>query len=219
MERFESLWQESLARAATVKDSHPIALDPAYARATRDALVLETAFWQHGSHAQTRSVYIHAPKIEILNIFVFPEPDWAGPLYAMEFVALGGKPIVAVLEVLALSDHPPLKTSVEQWLTHAHQLAPMANDDAPPPWYQACRSGRDFFVRPARMADFAPLAQAHRVLWESVLAYVPTPTHGQAKKLREYQQHHAENSPGRVLLAKSFGEDWTEYFLRNILFG
>lgn len=208
----------------------PIALPDGYAKAQRDekqgVLELANRFQRIGDWGEARSVLITAPKIRIVNLFFFPAPEWDLPLYAMNFVVLGPRPLAAVLDAVCLV---PGMTSAprvnERWRAARmrHQRIPPAEDM--PDWYRECRSGHDFFVRPTDEAMLEELSRLHLELWRDFLTYLPEapslPDHlaiTHRTQLKSYKDHHRDNSPGLPLLRRSFGEEWTRRYLTEILF-
>jgi len=174
-----------------------------------------------GQTGELRSVRIHAPKIAIINLFFFPQPGWDLPIYALEFVALGRRPVIGVMDLLSLSQTYQSQTAA--LMQQAHQLFPLPNADDPPDWYTACRSGQDFFVRPCTEAEFDVLGQAHLFVWKTLLSWIAqaTPSEIEAPQLAAvlaYKTHHREHTPGLRLLESSFGKEWTREFLAGYLF-
>jgi len=214
---FDKLYQISLDQALAQDNASLVALDSQWADVQQGELRLRTRLIQLGQHAQARGVYIHAPKIEIVNLFLFPQAQ--GPGYALEFVVLGGKPVVAVMDMPVLDDLPATQHQAQAWMAQAHALYPVANSEHPPAWYAQCRSGMDFFLRPQTLETFILLTEVHDFLWARLLSYPFTPGAQPTLGWSAYKTHHCQHSPGRALLVKTFGTQWTEYFLRQVLFG
>ncbi|MGZ8218419.1 hypothetical protein [Methylomagnum sp.] len=187
---------------------------------------LTNRFFRVDERGEVRSVLITAPKIAIITLFFFPDPQWDLPVYALELVMFGTRPIVGVLDGLCLvpsmASEPPL---IEHWRSaRARCHLPQQTDDVPD-WYRACRSGHDFFVRPTKTDTFAPLILAHQSLWKTLATWIaqaqamPRQRVGPHRDaLGAYKRHHAAHFPGRSFLKQGFGENWTERYLKEILF-
>ncbi len=175
---------------------------------------------------ELRSVHIHGPRIEIINLFHFPAPDHALPIYAMEFVVFGRRPVVGVIDAKALNPHPHAAALWRDSLESAHARFPQLNRaDDPPPWYEECRSGLDFFTRPEHFGGLGDLVNCHSHVWSLLssgerdaprLSGAEAAAHAIA--LADYKDHHRVNSPGLPFLNRSFGPEWTDRFLRTALF-
>ncbi len=167
-----------------------------------------------------RVVHITAPKIQIFNAFFFPSPRYALPIYAVEFVLLGKKPVAAVIDCVDVHGENVLG---RQWLYAAHRQYPaLQNADDPPAWYLDCRSGGDFFLRPDHH-QLLQMIEIHRQLWQQLQTALIAPPHcpcpaAHQQALQRYQCHHRDHSPGLPLLQRSFGESWTTQFLTDYLF-
>lgn len=175
---------------------------------------------------ELRSVHIHGPRIEIINLFHFPAPDRALPIYAMEFVVFGRRPVVGVIDAKPLTDHPYAKTLWQDTLSDAHAAFPdLLRADDPPAWYEECRSGLDFFTRPDEINGIGRLLACHARVWSSLAAaertapripHADVAAHAQA--LNHYKDHHRLNSPGLPFLHRTYGTEWTDRFLKTALF-
>jgi hypothetical protein len=178
------------------------------------------------SGGELRSVHIHGPRIEIINIFHFPAPDRALPIYAMEFVVFGRRPVVGVIDAKALQPHPHATALWRETMQAAHARFPLLDRaDDPPGWYEECRSGLDFFTRPKHDTGLDQLIACHAFVWSRLAAaFTAAPalsaeeTAAHAATLADYKDHHRHNSPGLPFLHRTFGPDWTDRFLRTALF-
>jgi hypothetical protein len=175
---------------------------------------------------ELRSVHIHGPRIEIINLFHFPAPDRALPVYAMEFVMFGRRPVVGVIDAKALAPHPYATTLWRRTMESARTFFPrLTRADDPPGWYEECCSGLDFFTRPESADGMAALLACHAFVWRN-LASAGSLAPGldkpacaaHALALAEYKTHHRLNSPGLPFLHRTFGADWTDRFLSQALF-
>lgn len=229
MMAFDRLLEDSIAGLDGLPCS-AIALPEEFAKASRPekqgTLELTNRFFRIADYGEVRTVLISAPKIDIINLFFFPAPDRDLPLYAMNCVVLGQRPLAAVLDAACLvADMASAPRIAEQWQAARAQYRHLPQAEDMPGWYRACRSGHDFFVRPTDGQALAELGQAHRALWRTFLDGIPeagslppqlAALHQEC--LVNYKHHHRINSPGIPLLRRSFGESWTEQYLAQILF-
>lgn len=173
---------------------------------------------------EIRLVHMRSPKIEIVTAFAFPHGGKRLPLYGMELVALGRRPVVGVLDLLDLEAGPHHPSIAEPILKDAHRRFP----DLPyclnqPDWFKQCRSGQDFFMRPE---DFDTLLQLvaihHQVMGRLAMLELGASTahdaDGHTAAIQQYKRHHRQHSPGLPLLHRVFGESWTNAYLDDYLF-
>lgn len=227
--RFAALLPDVLARCDGLS-LRECPLPTAYAVASRPLpqgeLRLENRFIAIEHGGELRAVLIHAPKIDIVTLFFFPLAVRALPVFAMEFVVLGQQPVVAVIDAPCLTVDATAQAATAHVLRAAHAACPdvLAADD-PPDWYQNCRSGLDFFIRPRDMAELERLGtvclnvlagiieQFQTAAWLSATAAAE-----HAERLQAYKDHHRQHSPGLPLLQRHFGAAWTADYLAEHLF-
>lgn len=226
---FETLIADTV-RIFSALDCKSIALPGQFAKAVSAGheveLTLANFFYNVADVGELRIAHTCAPKISIIAVFFFPYASYQLPVYSMEFVLLGQKPIVALMDMLCLIQPMATSTQVKGFMVAAHKVYPAANQtDDIPPWFAECRSGDEFFYKPAHKDDFLQLATLHLQLVENVVTLVNNAEmFGQEKSeehqllLDAYKRHHAINSPGIRLMNQSFGAVWTEAYLSNYLF-
>ncbi len=175
---------------------------------------------------ELRSVHISGPKIQIINAFFFPHSHINLPIYAMEMVIYGKKPVVAVIDLLGMPSAITSQERAKKILKESHSSNPLIEQgEDPPQWFKECRSGNDFFVRPKSLSDIPDLIEINLHLWKQFvklykqqpLSYIQDPKAHQ-KEISAYKDHHRENSPGLTFLNRSFGSKWTTSFLKYHLF-
>lgn len=189
-------------------------------------LTLENHFFQIADFGQLRIAHTHAPKINIIAIFFFPECGYQLPVYSMEFVMLGQKPIIALMDTACLIDNMSIAQPVQKFMTSAHADYPGFSLDEPMPlWFDECRSGDEFFIRPNDINAFATLGETHLSLIENLTNLFKSAEMFDKKQaqlhnanLKNYKIHHKVNSPGIRLMNRSFGEEWTNTYLGDYLF-
>lgn len=181
-------------------------------------LRLTSGGWYCQHQSEWRYTRVSAPKIEVVTHFLYPAPNSWLPLYAMEIVVFGGRPVVAVFDAVAMHQGSRGKQIADELLANAHLRFPeLVNADDAPAWYQDCRSGDDFFLRPA-MHDMPRVIDLHEWLWSAwfnaLRAHERAPVdENSAQRVANYKRHHREHSPGLPLMQKNFGAHWTERFL------
>jgi hypothetical protein len=177
--------------------------------------------------AQARLIRLHSPKADVFSAFIYPEPQSAAPIYAMEFVMLGGRPIVAVIDLVNLCEDETARLTSDALMNRARTRYPHPNNDDVPQWYLDCRSGREMFHRPTHADAFDALGAAHLQLLESLRTGFSGSTQvwpnskdapAHATAIAHYKTHHSEHSPGRPILTRLFGEAWTNSFLADKAF-
>ena len=224
---FDSLIEDSLNRlpsARTSPDGPPSDFQRVEKQQKRGSTVFDANFQRLDEVGDFRSVYIASPVVEIVNLFFFPDPDVPGSVFAMEFVRIGPRGVVGVIDCKAAAGDPSNEEAATLLQT-AHRTFPhLQNGDDSPAWYREARSGNDFFVRPDNLEVFDVLVDAHHFVWghyiESILKMSRDPSgkERRAPFLRHYKDHHRDNSPGIPFLNKVFGREWTETLLRDHLF-
>ena len=190
-------------------------------------LTLENHFFQIAGYGQLRIAHTHAPKINIIAVFFFPEYCCQLPVYSMEFVMLGQKPIIALMDTVCLVEPMPISKATKSFMAKAHADYSEFNKlEELPQWFKECRSGDEFFYRPLDAKEFLRLGEIHLSLIKNLtkLFQAVKPfdeVHGNSHKvlLESYKKHHKINSPGIRLMNRSFGEDWTHEYLSAYLFG
>jgi len=189
-------------------------------------LSLKNQFLNVAGVGELRSATLSSAKIEIANFLFFPETDTQTPVYAAEFVCLSEKPIVAVIDAKCLltgSEEQTVSGLLQQARKQINYLSPETEMSA---WYLESRSGNDIFVRSPSMEQLTELMQLHLQIWQALMELFskPQPCNPQqarlhTQKLQHYKNQHRLNYPGVPLLNRSFGEVWTENYLKNYLFG
>lgn len=227
------LFQNLIEKTATVFGEfscRPIELPHQFSKIERNeqdgALAIENYFFQIADMGQLRIAHTYAPKINVIAVFFFPEWLFKLPVYSMEFVILGQKPIVALMDTVCLLESMPNSGVVKDILASAHLKYPeFSQVEELPQWFQECRSGHEFFYRPHDINEFLALGEVHLSLIKSLVtlfneAEVFDKDQAELHKARleQYKKHHEINSPGIRLMNRSFGEKWTNRYLANHLF-
>jgi hypothetical protein len=222
---FHDVIQDTLATLAAL-DCQPKLLPETFARVERNevdgVLVMETHFMTVADKGELRWVHIYAPKINVLTLFFFPHHRWQLPVYCMELVVFSAQPIVAMLDTVCLIPMSCAE-SIEQFMTAAHKNHPQllqATDT--PNWFEQCRSGQDFFIRPQNDDEMKKLSKIHLTILSSIqvlLAEASLFSEFDAIRhqdsLQAYKNHHRQHAPGLRLMNRSFGEQWTADYMNH----
>ncbi len=202
--------QAAFARNQVMRDSGNIVV-------TYDAFTL--------AGCDIRTVRLFSPKVDVFTCFAYPDPATVRPVYAMEFVQIAGKPIVAVLDLLLLIPNDAIESHLDDVMTRARRNYAGANSGDAPDWFKSCRSGRDIFVRPLDVGEFAAFERMHEEIFQHVCGlYVATAPLGvddaalHAARINDYKHHHCANSPGLPIMEKTFGAEWTRCFMNDWVF-
>ena len=169
-----------------------------------------------------RMVHLATPRAEMLNILVFPESESAAPIFVCELMTFTHKPVVGVID-LAPFDQTSTQVS-KTILESAHQqFARLVSSVDRPDWYEDCRSGHDFFVRPENFTQLTELQLAAEFVWDLLLktqAKIDIPARGleTPAKIINYKSHHLTHNPGRPFLHRLFGPELSEEFLSRHLY-
>ncbi len=190
-------------------------------------LTLENHFYRLNDRGHIRLAHTYAPKINIIATFFFPDPDLQLPVYSMEFVMLGEKPIVALMDMACLLKPMSVSKTIEDFMSSAHATFPEYSRNQPvPEWFDQCRSGVEFFFRPTVPEAFKNLSRINLSLLQNLTELCLTPdSFGKDDAIRHqanieaYKMHHRLNSPGLRLMNRSFGQEWTQEYLASYLFG
>ncbi|MCH8475120.1 MAG: hypothetical protein LAT55_07825 [Opitutales bacterium] len=191
----------------------------------KGSTVFRSDFYRIGAQGDFRGVHIFSPVIEIVNLFFFPNHSLRLPVFAMEFVRIGPRGVVGVIDCKGHDDDQSSQKIARSILGAAHRTFPhLTNGEDPPAWYAEARSGDDFFVRPESLAEFQELIRCHHFVWQQYAGHASDASPEKKASpersnfLRYYKDHHRDNSPGIPFLNRVFGEDWTATFLRDHLF-
>jgi hypothetical protein len=224
---FAKLIQDTLATLAPLGCS-TVPLPDGLAQISRDevdgVLTMATQFIAVADRGQLRIVHIHAPKINIVTLFFFPHSHWQLPVYCLELVMFGTQPIIGLLDSICLLDMA-CAPQVGHFMKAAHQAYPhLQQSPDTPEWFQACRSGQDFFLRPQHMDDLAQLGELHLgLLQNAIKPLLATPqafdndgASRHQQQLQHFKHHHRINAPGLRLMNRSFGEAWTHHYMNTL---
>ena len=178
-----------------------------------------------------RMVYIHGPKNQIINTWVFPNRPTHMPVFAAELIAVGTEVRVAfvdvqtpVIESSSILDDTSILTG-----GIAPRFAGLPCNEDPPIWAIESSQGNYTYARNVPVDCFHQVEECYTVYLDAYLKGFVNKSVGSdlaamerdesaLDKLQAYQHHHMQSSPGNKFLSKLFGPDWTESFMRDFLF-
>lgn len=174
---------------------------------------------------ELRSACVNSAKVAIVNFLFFPEADKQLPVYAVDFVSLSAQPIVAVIDATCLLTADCEKQVTQLFQQARENLTYLSPETEMSAWYLAARSENDIFVRSPTVAQMKNLMALHLQIWQKLIPllsnperYSPEKSRLHAQKLHDYKDKHRLNYPGIRLLNRSFGQEWTQHYLKNYLF-
>ncbi len=189
-------------------------------------LRLRSSAWVSPAGSEAKCAYLCGPRAEILNLMIYPRHCVEVPVFAVELILFGQQPRVAVVDLQAvqgLAGNPGLGARLHTEMAPVHRqfsLGLGAGGDLPP-WAEEHFTPWAIYSRPQSMAELPQILQAatsYLDLWLSRFYPDERATCSDQPALRQYQQHHLENTPGRRFLVTSFGSDWTEDYLARFMY-
>jgi hypothetical protein len=223
---FAALWALTRARLAPLGLTDG-PLDPEFA-ARSGRMRLTAARWMVGPTdrptAECRIVRILGAAAEIVNAMIFPAIPARLPVFAAELLAFGGRPRLTFLDLQAPGLEPGVRADVAAATRAASaDFAGMPRDPKPPGWAVAHSPGGYLFTRTDDPAHAPALGAAYRTyldVWIDLAGRVADAGGaGGADALAAYKREHVAHSPGKAFLGKVFGDDWTDRFLNQFLYG
>jgi hypothetical protein len=175
---------------------------------------------------ELRVMNLSSSKVDVVTMLLIPESHRELPLYAMQLVSLGGRPIVAVLDAHTLCGSAAMQTRSNVLLDEAKSRFPVSRSEDLPEWYRECRSGHEIFSRPEIVEGFDGHCDGHLWLVRGLLAdyagegrmLTEAATADHRDRCSAYLRHHAVNSAGKPLMSRAFGEEFTHRYLDECLF-
>ncbi|MCC5789364.1 MAG: hypothetical protein JJT75_07000 [Opitutales bacterium] len=212
-----NLWQDMFQIHTANLTPQPLP-DPFQTTEKRGEIELKTQLYSLFNQWEIRLARVTSPKIDILNLYAFPFEKKDLPVVVMEMVRFGPKPLVAVADLIGFGEQSRLAARKVLRLVHSAYPS-LKNSQDPPVWFQECRSGEDFFIRPQNLLEWQTCCFAFRQLWKKAFFPLPgvDPSPEAHQALGQYKQHHLVNSPSRPFLQKTFGASWTEDYLHKVL--
>jgi hypothetical protein len=189
------------------------------------AVTVRADVWRLPCRGELRSVELIGPKLEVTSHYFFPNPALCAPAYAAEFVCVDDKPVVAIVDAVSLHFDANATERAAALMREARSSFAVPQSVLLPLWYSACRSGDDFFCWPQTHQEHRQVQDAHTWLLPQVLRLMSSAARMpindrlmQAAAIARYKAHHHTYSPSRLLMHKQFGVDWTEQFMKKVVF-
>ncbi|OYT72803.1 MAG: hypothetical protein CFK52_04105 [Chloracidobacterium sp. CP2_5A] len=174
-----------------------------------------------------RYARIQAALADVATLMVYPtaSPDLL-PVFACEWVILGDRAHVLVLDVECVGGSRPLRDRASEALAplHARYVASLPTADNLPQWFSEIREPWAFFTS-GDLARLSVMREAFQHYLDATAATLYAPWLKEARAgedhpaIQAYKRHHAAHSPGYALLAPRAGESWTRRFLHDWHFG
>ncbi|MGQ9897553.1 MAG: hypothetical protein ACUVR8_08385 [Acidobacteriota bacterium] len=174
-----------------------------------------------------RYARIQTALADVATLMIYPtaSPDRL-PVFACEWVILGDRAHVLVLDVECIGEADQLRERVRAALMplHACYAAALPAPDELPSWFVEIKEAWALFTSGelARLSAMKQAFEAYLHVTAETL-YRPALAGAQAgpehPAVSAYKQHHAAHSPGYALLAPKAGEAWARAFLWEWHFG
>ncbi len=216
----ESVWQQYLELSP-----YPLPAELGYVegRLEGERLTIENRCYQT---PQFRKLHLELAKVgtalDILHCVMFPQPDYALPMFGTDLVGGRGQISAAIADLSPTSRDRSLP---EDYQTQLQQL-PATTFSQPrelPPWGDIF-SSFCLFIRPTGAEEEAAFVTRVKEFLEihcqQAIATTPTPNHrteilaGQKYYCTKQQQ----NDKTRRVLEKAFGEAWANHYMTSVLF-
>jgi hypothetical protein len=155
---------------------------------------------------------------------IYPQNTVEIPVFAVEYIAFGSKPHVAVLDLQPTSGpngllgHHLVHNLTELSQSYRKQLT---SGGELPEWALAHFTPVCLYSRPDSPGQAEVLIGAFidfLKIWSSLYLPKESENLSDGESLQSYKQHHVDHTPGRPFLTKIFGEEWTERYLRQFMY-
>jgi phycocyanobilin:ferredoxin oxidoreductase len=190
-----------------------------------ERLVIENHCYQT---PQFRKLHLELARVgnglDILHCVMFPNPEYALPIFGTDLVAGRGGISAAIADLSPINGDRSLPQTYQLSLSKLPSF-PFSQPRDLPPWGEIF-SDFCLFIRPVNaQEEEAFLQQVQRFLTlHCQMASVSSPltSHIEVAKVRIGQQHYCQqqqqNDKTRRVLEKSFGAEWTERYMTTMLF-
>jgi len=210
-------------RQAEAAGFAPLSLPPVYAhRRGKGGIELSSGWWRSTTGTELRTCYLSGPKLEIVVCMGYPVAAERVPVFGAELVVAAGQCRVAVVDLQPASGPGPQQATVTKVLAPLRDRFMLRlTDGGPlPEWATHHFTPACVYARPVSASEHAGLHEAFEAyfaLWLETFAAADGPEFTGTEALTHYQNHHVAHTPGRPLIATTFGENWAEaYFSRFI---
>lgn len=178
---------------------------------------------EHPEGASARCAIIGSPKIEFINLMIFPKQSRQAPIFASEIILFGSKVHVAVIDHQTPEPNGPLRPEIGKLLQplQTHYASKLSPGGEFPDWARQHFTPWCIYSRPVHSSETSTVCSAfctYLDLWlNSWLPRLNSIPEDQSL-MNAYLHHHKVNLPGRVFLDKAFGTEWAERYLNEFLY-
>lgn len=176
----------------------------------------------HTSGASARCAIIGGPKVEIINLMIFPKQSEV-PVFASEIILLGSKIHVAVVDHQAVKHNSAILFEIGRILLPLHRKysAVLTGGGGLPDWAKEHFTPWCIYTRPSGASETPTVCESfceYLNIW--LEHWLPRlNSYDQDHSLvNQYLNHHLVNTPGRLFLGKGFGVDWAESYLHEFMY-
>lgn len=164
---------------------------------------------------------------DIATVMIYPTASPADlPIFAAEWVVIGGKCHALILDVETAGNQPPLLAQMENSFTKlgSKWRSTIPENRDRPEWFNEIATPWAVYGT-ATLDALDDVKQAFTEYLETTVKDFYLPRRKTAKSgpdhpaVTAYKEHHFENSPGRPLLKAKGGAEWTDTFLADWHFG
>ena len=201
-------------------DPRALPVEPDLARRRGERIAVELRFerFELPGLGELRWTLMTSAKADIIALMIFPNDPSLLPIFASEFVVLGGRCKAAVVDLQSVAPR-----AVDR-LAHADVMAGLGMEYGAwrspnlPEWCAAHFTPHAIAALAVDLEDLDELLVGfgrYLALWTTLAQAAPWRDPAPSHELDEYKDHHVENTPGRPMMTAAFGGDWTERFLRQ----
>ncbi len=171
---------------------------------------------------ELRWTTLNSNRVDIIALMLFPNDPETLPVFASEFVVIGGKCKAAVVDLQSLSCNAATRQEHHQPISALSVNYTQYNTDQLPDWCDDHFSPYAIAALKVDLDSIETLLEGYSRYLEAFLDLAMTKmpvTVANEELLRQYKDHHITHTPGRPFMTAAFGEEWTERFLRQGMYG
>lgn len=174
-----------------------------------------------GDIARFRVARLKCPGLDCLSVLLLPQNPKVAPLFASQWVLTGTILRVLFIDVEWLIDNNSGWNATRQALAkHSKAWQAMSAPVELPPWLTMSQGPQVLFGS-VKNPCWETLSAIYEDYFQFSLKFMkdaPKAKHP-SPEIEEVMKSHGKHFPGRPVLNKLFGNDWTEEFLRDWHFG
>lgn len=170
-----------------------------------------------------RCALIYSPKVEIINLMIYPQDAAKVPVFATEIICFGQIPRVAVIDLQPVQGSGELSEKVNREIksTYDRYQPKLKHGGNLPLWVKAHFTPYCIYSRPESAEEWPALTTAlvsYLRIWLTEFTPLSSGASSNTTLLQEYKKHHVDNTPGRPYLSSIFGREWSEKYFRNFMY-